>query len=87
MKKTIIAALVSTSLLIALIGWGVYKDNEDRIVIDKQANYQIVAYGDEVYIEGNSIYGNSRTLITDKKTGEPITYDEYISTHKQILVN
>lgn len=87
MKKTTIAALVGTSLLITLIGCGVYKDGEDRIVIDKQAEYQIVAYGDEVYVEGNSIYGNSKTLITNKKTGEPITYDEYMAMHEQILAN
>jgi hypothetical protein len=86
MKDTMLAILVGTIITAGLIGYSTYPD-KDRVVIDEYPEYQVVAYGQDVYVEGSSIYGNIRTQLTNKKTGEPITYDEYMNTHEQILTN
>ena len=82
MKKKISMVLLGASLMMGLVGCG---QQEDRVVINDNCTYQVVAYGNDVYIESDSIYGRTKIQLTNRETGDPITYDEYISTHSYLL--
>ena len=70
MKDTILAILVGVIITAGLIGYSIYSD-KDMVVIAEYPEYQVVAYGQDVYVESSSIYDNSRTQLTNKVTGEP----------------